>query len=46
MILIPSSAHGTNPASAAKLGLKIIIVKADEFGYIDFTDFKLKLEEN
>lgn len=46
VILIPSSAHGTNPASAAKIGLKIIVVKAHDNGYVDIQDLKQKIEEN
>ncbi|GEP89661.1 glycine dehydrogenase [Chitinophaga terrae (ex Kim and Jung 2007)] len=42
--LIPSSAHGTNPASAAMAGMKIVIVKCDENGNIDLEDLKLKAE--
>jgi glycine dehydrogenase len=42
--LIPSSAHGTNPASAAMAGMKIIISKCDEKGNIDFADLKEKAE--
>lgn len=44
--LIPSSAHGTNPASAAMAGMKIVIVKCDEKGNIDVADLKVKAEEN
>ncbi len=44
--LIPSSAHGTNPASAAMAGMKIAIVKCDEKGNIDVTDLKAKAEEH
>ena len=40
--LIPSSAHGTNPASAAMAGMKIVIVKCDERGNIDVEDLKSK----
>ncbi len=40
--LIPSSAHGTNPASAAMAGLKIIVVKCDEQGNVDLTDLREK----
>ncbi len=45
-VLIPSSAHGTNPASAAIAGFKIIIVKCDAFGNIDIDDLKLKCSAN
>jgi len=44
--LIPSSAHGTNPASAAMAGMKIVIVKCDEKGNIDVPDLKAKAEEH
>jgi glycine dehydrogenase len=44
--LIPSSAHGTNPASAALAGMKIIIVKCDTHGNIDIADLKEKAEVN
>ncbi|PTQ95595.1 glycine dehydrogenase [Mucilaginibacter yixingensis] len=44
--LIPSSAHGTNPASAAMAGMKIIVVKCDENGNIDVADLKAKAEEH
>ena len=44
--LIPSSAHGTNPASAAMAGLKIVVVKCDENGNIDVADLKARAEEH
>ena len=40
--LIPSSAHGTNPASAAMAGMKIIVVRCDDNGNIDVADLKAK----
>ncbi|MBV8391024.1 MAG: aminomethyl-transferring glycine dehydrogenase [Mucilaginibacter sp.] len=40
--LIPSSAHGTNPASAAMAGMKIVVVKCDENGNIDVNDLREK----
>ncbi|HRJ66978.1 MAG TPA: aminomethyl-transferring glycine dehydrogenase, partial [Alphaproteobacteria bacterium] len=43
--LIPSSAHGTNPASAAMAGMQIVIVKCDENGNIDVEDLKAKAEQ-
>ena len=46
IILIPSSAHGTNPASAAMAGMKIVIVACDENGNIDVDDLKKKAEEH
>ncbi len=42
--LIPSSAHGTNPASAAMAGMDIVVVKCDENGNIDIADLKAKAE--
>ena len=44
--LIPSSAHGTNPASAIMAGLKVVVIKTDERGNIDIDDLKLKIEEH
>lgn len=44
--LIPSSAHGTNPASAVMAGMKVIVVKCDERGNIDVTDLRQKAEAN
>ncbi|MCJ8211293.1 aminomethyl-transferring glycine dehydrogenase [Mucilaginibacter sp. RS28] len=43
--LIPSSAHGTNPASAAMAGMKIVVVKCDENGNIDVADLKARAEQ-
>lgn len=43
--LIPSSAHGTNPASANMVGLKVIVVDCDKNGNIDMADLKAKAEE-
>ena len=43
--LIPSSAHGTNPASAIMAGLKVVVIGTDERGNIDIDDLKLKIEE-
>jgi glycine dehydrogenase len=42
VVLIPTSAHGTNPASAAMCGLKIVLVKCDEKGNIDVNDMREK----
>ncbi|SBS34139.1 Glycine dehydrogenase (decarboxylating) [Marinomonas spartinae] len=44
--LIPSSAHGTNPASAALAGMKVVIVKCDENGNIDLVDLAAKAEKH
>jgi len=44
--LIPISAHGTNPASAAMCGMKVIVVKSDENGNVDIVDLKTKAEEH
>ncbi|MEM8567191.1 MAG: aminomethyl-transferring glycine dehydrogenase subunit GcvPB, partial [Bacteroidota bacterium] len=43
--LIPSSAHGTNPASAVMAGMKVVIVKCDDLGNIDLEDLKDKAEQ-
>ena len=42
IVLIPTSAHGTNPASAAMCGLQIVLVKCDEKGNIDVNDMREK----
>jgi glycine dehydrogenase len=44
--LIPASAHGTNPASAAMCGMKIVVVKCDKNGNIDVDDLRAKAEEH
>lgn len=44
--LIPASAHGTNPASAAMAGMNIIVVKSTDDGEIDVNDLKQKAEAN
>jgi glycine dehydrogenase len=44
--LIPSSAHGTNPASAVMAGCKVVVIKCDEMGNIDLADLKAKAEEH
>ena len=46
IILIPASAHGTNPASAAMAGMKIVTVACDANGNIDVEDLKAKAEEH
>ena len=45
-LLIPSSAHGTNPASAVQAGFNIVVVKCDEGGNTDWADWKEKAEAN
>ncbi|WP_350335962.1 aminomethyl-transferring glycine dehydrogenase [Coralliovum pocilloporae] len=42
--LIPSSAHGTNPASAAMAGMKVVVVKCDDNGNVDVDDLKERAE--
>ena len=42
MCLIPSSAHGTNPASAQMCGMKVVLVKCDDQGNVDIADLKEK----
>jgi glycine dehydrogenase len=44
--LIPASAHGTNPASAAVAGLKVVVVSTDSNGNINLEDIKKKAEEH
>ena len=44
--LIPSSAHGTNPASAIMAGLKVVVIATDERGNIDVNDLKSKIAEH
>ncbi|PWD99293.1 aminomethyl-transferring glycine dehydrogenase [Marinilabilia rubra] len=44
--LIPSSAHGTNPASAVMAGMKVVVVKCDEMGNIDMNDLREKAEKH
>ncbi len=46
MVLIPASAHGTNPASAAMAGMKIVTVACDERGNIDVDDLRRKADEH
>jgi glycine dehydrogenase len=46
IILIPSSAHGTNPASAVMAGMKVVVVSCDEYGNINISDLKQKAEEH
>ena len=43
--LIPSSAHGTNPASAVMAGMKVVVIKTDDFGNIDWNDLKDKVDK-
>ena len=43
--LIPSSAHGTNPASAVMAGMKVVVSKCDEHGNIDVADMRAKAEQ-
>jgi len=44
--IVPSSAHGTNPASAVMAGMKVVITKCDEEGNIDLSDLRDKIEKN
>ncbi|MGB0166283.1 MAG: aminomethyl-transferring glycine dehydrogenase, partial [Luteibaculum sp.] len=46
VVLIPSSAHGTNPASAVMAGMRVVVVKCDEDGNIDTQDLKEKAEKH
>ncbi|MGV8875953.1 MAG: aminomethyl-transferring glycine dehydrogenase [Rhodoglobus sp.] len=44
--LIPSSAHGTNAASAALAGMRVVVVACDELGNVDLTDLRAKIAEH
>jgi glycine dehydrogenase len=44
--LIPSSAHGTNPASAVMAGMEVVVVSCDENGNVDIADLRKKAEEH
>ncbi|MDQ6526011.1 aminomethyl-transferring glycine dehydrogenase [Nocardioides sp. LHD-245] len=44
--LIPSSAHGTNPASAVMAGMKVVVVKANDDGTVDLDDLRAKCEQH
>ena len=44
--LIPTSAHGTNPASAQMVGMKVVIVRVADNGDIDMDDFRAKAEQH
>ena len=44
--LIPSSAHGTNPASAIMAGMQVVVVKCDDHGNVDMADLKEKAEKH
>jgi len=46
VVLIPSSAHGTNPASAVMAGMKVVVAKCDDNGNVDVADLKAKAEEH
>lgn len=44
--LIPSSAHGTNPATASMVSMKVVVVKCDDNGNIDTDDLAAKIEKH
>ena len=46
IMLIPASAHGTNPASSAMAGMKVEVIKTDNYGNIDIEDLKTKIKNN
>jgi glycine dehydrogenase len=46
VVLIPSSAHGTNPASAAMAGMQVVVVECDDKGNISIEDLRKKAEEH
>jgi glycine dehydrogenase subunit 2 len=45
-VLVPDSAHGTNPASASMAGYKVVTVKSDADGFVDLNDLKDKVSNN
>ncbi len=44
--LIPSSAHGTNPASAQMVGMQVVVTKCDDMGNVDMADLQAKCEQH
>jgi glycine cleavage system P protein (glycine dehydrogenase) len=46
VVLIPASAHGTNPASATMAGLKVVVVACDAAGYIEVDDLRTKAQQH
>lgn len=46
VVLIPASAHGTNPASAVMAGMEVVVVACDHAGYINVADLKAKAEQH
>jgi glycine dehydrogenase len=46
VVVIPASAHGTNPASAAMAGMKVVVINSTSEGNIDIEDLKTKVEQN
>ncbi|MDR3626209.1 MAG: aminomethyl-transferring glycine dehydrogenase [Ignavibacteriaceae bacterium] len=46
VVVIPSSAHGTNPASAVMAGMHVVVVNCDDNGNVDLNDLRNKVEEN
>jgi glycine dehydrogenase len=46
VVVIPSSAHGTNPASAVMAGMKVVVVECDDNGNVDLNDLHTKVEQN
>ena len=44
--LIPSSAHGTNPASAQMVGMQVVVTKCDDNGNVDMADLQAKCEQH
>jgi glycine cleavage system P protein (glycine dehydrogenase) len=46
VVLIPTSAHGTNPASATMAGMRVVLVSCDSHGYIELDDLRAKAQEH
>ena len=45
-VLIPDTAHGTNPASAQMAGMQVVVVKCDAMGSVDLDDLRAKCEQH
>jgi glycine dehydrogenase len=46
VVLIPTSAHGTNPASATMAGMRVVLVSCDSHGYIELDDLRAKAQQH
>src|SRR5258708_28494232 len=46
VVLIPTSAHGTNPASATMAGVRVVLLSCDPHGYIEVDDLRAKAQQH